>query len=85
MFLSRKRPAAAAWGVHERGRLTSARDQQKWNPILRPIARQIKVQRSAKVESGFAACSDDVQGSESRLTAELAEDCGEVVGAPPGL
>ncbi|TIU39669.1 MAG: hypothetical protein E5W26_13110 [Mesorhizobium sp.] len=41
-------------GVHERGRLASKRDQQKWFPVLRLIARPTKVQRSAKVVSGFA-------------------------------
>ncbi|RWO66329.1 MAG: hypothetical protein EOS17_23415 [Mesorhizobium sp.] len=42
-------------GVHERGRLASKRDQQKWFPVLRLIVRQTKVQRSAKVVSGFAS------------------------------
>jgi hypothetical protein len=39
--------------VHERGRLAFKRDQQKWNPVLRPIARQIRFSRSARAESGF--------------------------------
>ncbi|UVK37262.1 hypothetical protein LHFGNBLO_004269 [Mesorhizobium sp. AR10] len=51
-----KAPGRCGSGVHERGRLASARDQQKWNPVLRVIARQIKVLRDQqKVESGFAS------------------------------
>ncbi|RWN33992.1 MAG: hypothetical protein EOR97_04315 [Mesorhizobium sp.] len=45
-------------GVHERGRLASKRDQQKWFPVLRLIVRQTKVRRSAKVVSGFGARAD---------------------------
>ncbi|WP_206621156.1 hypothetical protein, partial [Mesorhizobium sp. M7A.F.Ca.CA.004.08.2.1] len=46
--------------VHERGRLASKRDQQKWFPVLRLIVRQTKVQRSAKVVSGFGARADGI-------------------------
>jgi hypothetical protein len=46
-----KAPGRCGSGVHERGRLASKRDQQKWFPVLRLIARLTKVQRSAKVVS----------------------------------
>ncbi|MET2827202.1 hypothetical protein [Mesorhizobium shangrilense] len=39
MFSFPKAPADAVdRGVLERARLASKRDQQKWNPVLRPIA-----------------------------------------------
>ncbi len=55
-FPESTRPLRLGRGMHERGRLAPARDQQKWNPVLRWIARQTKgFARSAKVESGFAS------------------------------
>ncbi|MBZ9771168.1 hypothetical protein [Mesorhizobium sp. CO1-1-8] len=50
-----KAPGQRGSDVYERGRLASKRDQQKWFPVLRLIARQTKIQRSAKVVSGFAS------------------------------
>jgi hypothetical protein len=55
-----KAPGRCGSDVHERARLASKRDQQKWFPVLRSIARQIEIQRSAKVVSGFAARADGI-------------------------
>ncbi|MER9434428.1 hypothetical protein [Mesorhizobium sp. M0618] len=55
-----KAPGRCGSDVHERGRLASKRDQQKWFPVLRLIARQTKVQRSAKAVFCFGARADGV-------------------------
>ncbi|MER8501961.1 MULTISPECIES: hypothetical protein [unclassified Mesorhizobium] len=37
IFFPEKLPAERGPAVHEGGRLALKRDQQKWNPVLRPI------------------------------------------------
>jgi transposase len=43
-----KAPGRCGSGVHERGRLASKRDQQKWNPVLRLIALQQRTRDQQK-------------------------------------
>ncbi|MER9069080.1 hypothetical protein NKH84_21330 [Mesorhizobium sp. M0902] len=38
IFFPEKLPAERGSAMHEGGRLALKRDQQKWNPVLRPIA-----------------------------------------------
>ncbi|RUU86663.1 hypothetical protein EOB59_28265 [Mesorhizobium sp. M7A.F.Ca.MR.176.00.0.0] len=50
IFSFPKAPGQRGSGVHERGRLASKRDQQKWFPVLRLIARR---QRSSDQQKWF--------------------------------
>jgi hypothetical protein len=48
VFPESVRPIWPGRGVHERARLAPKRDQQKWNPVLRSIARQAKIRDQQK-------------------------------------